>query len=164
MSGEKQFEQKRTIWTKNSLKRQRSDKKKKYVWAKYSLKKEVTITRGQFDKIPCWLKQSGLNWLMIEFATKIWKGKPLFEMCCFHMGIARKGGACQDGLDFFPHLPGGVRACQDGLWHFFFTFARFTEGGGWSYLGNAHIEQTHFKMGLPLLVLWSSPFDRRLVT
>ena len=20
------------------------------------------------------------------------KGKPLFEMCCYHMGIARKGG------------------------------------------------------------------------
>ena len=43
-------------------------------------------------------------------------GKPLFEMCCFHMGIARKGG-------------GGVEACQDGLGHFFSTFARLTEGG-----------------------------------
>ena len=28
--------------------------------------------------------------------------------------------ACQDGLGhFFPALPGGVKTCQDGLWHFF---------------------------------------------
>ena len=45
-------------------------------------------------------------------------------MSCFHMDIARKGGgdvkACQDGLEhFFPRLRGGVRACQDGLGHFF---------------------------------------------
>ena len=48
-------------------------------------------------------------------------GKPLFEMCCFHMGIVCKGrGACQDGSGHsFPRLPGGVRACQDGLGHFF---------------------------------------------
>ena len=58
-------------------------------------------------------------------------GKPLFEMCCFHMGIARK--ACQNGLGhFFPTLPRGVRACQDGLGHFFSTFARLPEGGGGS--------------------------------
>ena len=35
----------------------------------------------------------------------------------------------------------------------FSTFARFTEGGGgkllFGYLGNAHIEPTHFKKGLP---------------
>ena len=31
---------------------------------------------------------------------------------------------------FFSTLPGGVRACQDGLGHFFPTFARLTEGGG----------------------------------
>ena len=30
-------------------------------------------------------------------------------MCCFHLGIAHKGG--------------GVNACQDGLEHFFPTFA-----------------------------------------
>ena len=35
------------------------------------------------------------------------KGKPLFEMCCFHMGIAHMGGE-------------GVKACQDSLGHFFF--------------------------------------------
>ena len=39
-------------------------------------------------------------------------------MCCFHMGIAQKGGGR------------GVKACQDGLEHFFSTFARLTEGGG----------------------------------
>ena len=27
-----------------------------------------------------------------EYSTYIILGKPLFEMCCFHMGIARKGG------------------------------------------------------------------------
>ena len=44
-----------------------------------------------------------------------------------------KGGgvkACQDGLGhFFPTLPGSVRACQDDSGHFFSTFARLTEGG-----------------------------------
>ena len=57
-------------------------------------------------------------------------------MCCFHMGIARKEGrgwgvkACQDGLGhFFSFVPGGVRACQDGLEHFFSTLARLTEEG-----------------------------------
>ena len=42
-------------------------------------------------------------------------GKPLFEMCRFHMVTARKGG---------------VKACQDGLGHFFSIFACLTEGGG----------------------------------
>ena len=53
-------------------------------------------------------------------------------MCCFHMGIARKGvggGGDEVWNTFFPRLPGGVRACQDGLGHFFSTFARLTEGG-----------------------------------
>ena len=50
------------------------------------------------------------------------------------MGIARKGEggvkACQDGLGhFFPTFARGVRACQDGLGHFFSMFARLTEGG-----------------------------------
>ena len=61
------------------------------------------------------------------------RGKPLFEMCCFHTAIARKGGvkACHDVWDtFFPALPGGVRACQDSLGHFFSTFAGLTEGEG----------------------------------
>ena len=31
---------------------------------------------------------------------------------------------------FFPCLPVGVRACQDGLGHFFPTFARLTERRG----------------------------------
>ena len=41
----------------------------------------------------------------------------LCEMCCFHMGIARKG-------------EWGVKACRDGLGHFFSTFARLTKGRG----------------------------------
>ena len=63
-------------------------------------------------------------------------GKPLFVMCCLHMGTARKGGgggvkACQDGLGtFFPHLPGGIRACQDVLGHFLFHVCPFDRGGG----------------------------------
>ena len=51
---------------------------------------------------------------------------------------------------FCPHLPGGVKACQDGLQHFFPTFARLTEGRGGVYLGSAHLESTHFIKGLPL--------------
>ena len=50
-------------------------------------------------------------------------GKPLFVICCLHMGTARKGGgggvkACQDGLGTFSQVPGVVRACQDSLGHF----------------------------------------------
>ena len=40
---------------------------------------------------------------------------------------------------FFPRVPGGVRACQDGLGHSFPRLQSF-----------AHIEATHFKKGLPL--------------
>ena len=51
-------------------------------------------------------------------------------MCCFHRGNARKGTgvkACQDGLvHFFPMLPWGVRACQDGVGH----ICPFDRGGG----------------------------------
>ena len=50
---------------------------------------------------------------------------------------------------FFPCLPGGVRACQDGLEYFFSIFAHLTEGRG-GYLGNAHIEPTNFKKGASL--------------
>ena len=42
-------------------------------------------------------------------------GKPLFEMCCFHMGMALKGG--------------GVKACH-GLKHFFSYVCPFDRGGG----------------------------------
>ena len=51
---------------------------------------------------------------------------------------------------FSPRLPGGVKACQDGLEYFFFSiFAHLTEGRG-GYLGNAHIEPTNFKKGASL--------------
>ena len=50
---------------------------------------------------------------------------------------------------FFPTLPGGVRACHDGLGHFFSP--RLTEGeGGSKAMPNAHIKPTRFKKGLPL--------------
>ena len=41
---------------------------------------------------------------------------------------------------FISTLPGGVRACQDGLGHFFSTFARLTEeegGGGLKLFGQS---------------------------
>ena len=81
-------------------------------------------------------------------------GKPLFEMCCFHMGIARK--ACQNGLGhFFPTLPRGVRACQDGLGHFFSTFARLPEGGGGLKLfGQCQYKIKTFTKGASL-TMWS---------
>ena len=49
------------------------------------------------------------------------------------MGIARKGGvkACQDGLGhFFPTLLWDERACQDDLGHFFFHVCPFDRGRG----------------------------------
>ena len=62
-----------------------------------------------------------------------WPAKLLFEMCCFHAGIARERGwvkACHDGLGhFFPTLPWGVRARQDGFGHFFFFICPFDRGG-----------------------------------
>ena len=83
-------------------------------------------------------------------------GKPFFEMCCFHIwALPERGGgvkACQDGLEHFfpPHLPGVVKACQDGLEHFFSIFARLTEGvGSLKLFGQGPIEPTHFKKGLP---------------
>ena len=49
-----------------------------------------------------------------------------FEICFFHKGITRKWGwsgvsrrLWMVGSTFSPRLPRGVRACQDGLWHFF---------------------------------------------
>ena len=75
-------------------------------------------------------------------------------MCCFHMGIACKGGgvkACHDGFGhFFPHLLGDVTACQDGLGQFFSTFACLTKGGGgskaiWAMpIQNQHISKRGF--------------------
>ena len=52
----------------------------------------------------------------------------------FKFVISREGGdkgllAWFEAL-FFQCLPRGVRACQDGLGHFFSTFACLTERGG----------------------------------
>ena len=57
-------------------------------------------------------------------------GKPLFEMCCFHIGIARK---LHSSEHFFPSFP-------------------FDRGGGRLKLFGQcpYIEPTHFKKGLPL--------------
>ena len=62
------------------------------------------------------------------------KGSPFLKCVVSVWALPIRGGgvkACQDSLwHFFPRLPGGVRTCHDGLVHFFFTFARLTEGGG----------------------------------
>ena len=55
-------------------------------------------------------------------------------MCCFHMGIVRKGEGCKGlpgwfGALFFPRFVRGVRASQDGLGHIFSMFARLMGGG-----------------------------------
>ena len=63
------------------------------------------------------------NHLRLFFLDISNKGKPLFEMCCFSLAWIVWG-------TFFPTLPGGVRACQDDLGHFFSMFACLTEGGG----------------------------------
>ena len=57
-------------------------------------------------------------------------------MCCFHMGMALKGG--------------GVKACH-GLKHFFSYVCPFDRGGGGGLklLGNAHRTNT-FKKGASL--------------
>ena len=64
---------------------------------------------------------TNIFWTHITIAidARFWTlGEPPFEMCVFHMCIARRGG--------------GVKACQDGLEHFFPTFARGCKGlPGW---------------------------------
>ena len=56
------------------------------------------------------------------------------------------------GGTFFPHLPGGVRAYQDGLGHFF-MFASLTEGGGglklyiYRVVKKTPCRPSHFKKG-----------------
>ena len=54
---------------------------------------------------------------------------------------------------FFPTFAQGCKGLPQWFGALLFTtFARFTEGGGkllFGYLGNAHIERTHFKKGLP---------------
>ena len=54
-----------------------------------------------------------------------------------YMGIAHKGG-------------GGVKACQDGLGHFFSTFARLTEGKGLKLFGQWPNRANTFQKGASL--------------
>ena len=57
---------------------------------------------------------------------------------------------------FFPRpngqylLEGGQNACQDGLEHFFSTFVRSTEGGGYKVIRSMPIKNQHVsKRGFP---------------
>ena len=62
-------------------------------------------------------------------------------MCCFHMGIAGGGGG-----------GGGCKGLLGCFGALFSHVCWFDRGRGvLSYLGNAHIEPTHFKKGVPLL-------------
>ena len=74
---------------------------------------------------------------------------------------------------FFPRLPGGVRACQDGFGHFFSTFARLTEEGGskaiWAMpIWKQNISKNGFQLDYCFLttgkkwqVLWLTPGWKR---
>ena len=75
------------------------------------------VTRSGFKGFTVLRKNQFQSQRLLNETQVSFLGKPLFEMCCFHMG------------NFSPRLPGGVRACQDGLGHFFSTFARLAEGG-----------------------------------
>ena len=57
---------------------------------------------------------------------------------------------------FFLGLPGGVRTCHDGLVHFFFTFARLTEGGGLKLFGQCPYRNNTFQKGASLISEWSN--------
>ena len=72
---------------------------------------------------------------------------PLLQYWGGVLGLLRWFGV----LFFYQCIPGDVRACQGGLEHFFSTFVHLTERGGEDDFGNAHIEPSHFKKGLPLL-------------
>ena len=66
--------------------------------------------------VPCWWVRWWL-WCGLYLARHLFT---LLYIYYVYKGIARKGRgdvkACQDGLGhFFPTLPAGVRACQDGL-------------------------------------------------
>ena len=62
-------------------------------------------------------------------------GKPLFVMCCLHMGTARKGGgggvkAYQDGLGTFFPCARGCKGWPGWFGALFATFACLTRGAG----------------------------------
>ena len=94
-------------------------------------------------------------------------GKPLLEMCCFHMGIARKEGwgagyvkACQDGFGhFFPTVAQGCKGLPGWYGALFFHVCPFDGGslweGGrvWSYLGTAHKEPRRGFLNASIILL-----------
>ena len=74
----------------------------------------------------------------------------------FSLGLARNGGGRGEGLPgwfgafFPPRLPGGVRACQDGLEHF---FPRLTEGvGSLKLFGQGPYRTNTFQIGPSLKI------------
>ena len=54
------------------------------------------------------------------------------------------------GAFFCINLLGGVKACQDGLEHFFSTFVRLTEGGGLERFGQWPYRPNTFQKGAVL--------------
>ena len=72
--------------------------------------------------IMSFLFRSVITTIIILYCHSSTLGKTLFLIVLIPWALPERGGlkACQDGLEhFFPHLPGGVRACQDGLGTFF---------------------------------------------
>ena len=79
-------------------------------------------------------------------------GKPLFvfEMCCFHRGIARQ------------RKGGGVKTGEDGFGHFFHVCPFDRGGRGSKAIWALPIEPTHSNRGFPILLIISpshSPID-----
>ena len=80
--------------------------------------------------------------LVIAVVEKYFNQGSPFLKCVAPIWVLRVRG----GEGGFIGLPGWFGAL-------FFTFTRFAEGVGvQSYLCNTHIEPTHFKKGLPLLI------------
>ena len=85
------------------------------------------------------------------------KGSPFLKCVVSIWAWPVKGGGGCKGLPgwfgalFFPGLPGGVRACQDGLRHFFSTFACLIEGGrGSKAIGQCPYRTNTFQKGASL--------------
>ena len=73
--------------------------------------------------------------------------------------------ACQDGLGhFFPTFAGGVRACQDSSGHFFFQVCLFEGGGGRKLFGQCPYKTNSFQKGASLTgtTLICLPFGREI--
>ena len=94
-------------------------------------------------------------WLPLE--------KPLFEMCCFHMGNAhcplRQGvKACKDGLGhFFPHVAQGCKDLPGWFGALFFPHLPvWQRGGGLKLFGQCPYRTNTFQKGASLTWPWWS--------